>query len=57
MTGSPVGLHEFNRIVRITLLVPVTVLAILAGCWCGRWSRRSISASIPSSIRRSSTRS
>lgn len=31
MTGSPVGLHEFNRIVRITLLVPVTVLAILAG--------------------------
>ena len=31
MTSSPVGLHEFNRIVRITLLVPVTVLAILAG--------------------------
>ena len=31
MTGSPVGLHEFNRIVRVTLLVPVTVLAILAG--------------------------
>lgn len=31
MTDSPVGLHEFNRIVRITLLVPVTVLAILAG--------------------------
>ena len=31
MTDSPVGLHEFNRIVRITLLVPVTLLAILAG--------------------------
>lgn len=31
MTDSPVGLHEFNRIVRTTLLVPVTVLAILAG--------------------------
>jgi CHASE3 domain sensor protein len=31
MTDSPVGLKEFNRIVRITLLVPVTVLAILAG--------------------------
>ena len=31
MTDSPVGLHEFNRVVRITLLVPVTVLALLAG--------------------------
>lgn len=31
MTDSPVGLHEFNRVVRTTLLVPVTVLAILAG--------------------------
>jgi PAS domain S-box-containing protein len=31
MTDSPVGLHEFNRVVRITLLVPVTVLAVLAG--------------------------
>jgi PAS domain S-box-containing protein len=31
MTGSPVGLHEFNRVVRTTLLVPVTVLALLAG--------------------------
>jgi PAS domain S-box-containing protein len=32
MTGSsPLGLHEFNRVVRITLLVPVTVLALLAG--------------------------
>ncbi|HEX4582165.1 MAG TPA: ATP-binding protein, partial [Acidobacteriaceae bacterium] len=29
--SSPVGLHEFNRVVRITLLVPVTVLALLAG--------------------------
>ena len=31
MTDSPVGLHEFNRVVRTTLLVPVTVLALLAG--------------------------
>jgi PAS domain S-box-containing protein len=31
MTDSTVGLQEFNRIVRITLLVPVTVLALLAG--------------------------
>jgi PAS domain S-box-containing protein len=31
MTDSPVGLHEFNRVVRTTLLVPVTVLAVLAG--------------------------
>ncbi|HEX6774057.1 MAG TPA: CHASE3 domain-containing protein, partial [Acidobacteriaceae bacterium] len=31
MNDSPVGLHEFNRVVRTTLLVPVTVLAILAG--------------------------
>jgi PAS domain S-box-containing protein len=31
MTDSPVGLREFNRIVRTTLLVPVTVLALLAG--------------------------
>jgi PAS domain S-box-containing protein len=31
MTDYPVGLHEFNRVVRITLLVPVTVLALLAG--------------------------
>lgn len=31
MTDSPVGLHEFNRVVRTTLLVPVTLLAILAG--------------------------
>lgn len=31
MTDSPVGLREFNRVVRITLLVPVTVLALLAG--------------------------
>lgn len=31
MSDSPVGLHEFNRVVRITLLVPVTVLALLAG--------------------------
>lgn len=31
MTDSPVGLKEFNRIVRTTLLVPVTVLAVLAG--------------------------
>ncbi len=31
MTDSPVGVREFNRIVRTTLLVPVTVLAVLAG--------------------------
>ena len=31
MTDSPVGLREFNRVVRTTLLVPVTVLALLAG--------------------------
>ena len=31
MTDSPVGLQEFNRIVRTTLLVPVTLLALLAG--------------------------
>lgn len=31
MTDSPVGVSEFNRIVRTTLLVPVTVLALLAG--------------------------
>lgn len=31
MIDSPVGLREFNRVVRITLLVPVTVLALLAG--------------------------
>ena len=31
MTTSPVGLHEFNRIVRTTLLLPVTLLALLAG--------------------------
>jgi PAS domain S-box-containing protein len=31
MTDSPVGLHEFNRVVRTTLLVPVTMLALLAG--------------------------
>ncbi len=30
MTDSPVGLREFNRIVRTTLLVPVTLLALLA---------------------------
>lgn len=31
MSESPVGLREFNRIVRFTLLVPVALLAILAG--------------------------
>src|SRR5262249_52126497 len=31
MTDSPVGLREFNRVVRTTLLVPVTMLALLAG--------------------------
>jgi PAS domain S-box-containing protein len=31
MSDSPVELREFNRIVRVTLLVPVALLALLAG--------------------------
>ena len=31
MSDSPVELREFNRIVRVTLLVPVALLAVLAG--------------------------